>query len=146
VAFLLPFARRCGGSWMIGKSMLEYRYGPVSRLLRLLGWENPSLLTSPWLAKTTIAAMDAWVWIPFMMILLLAGLQALSKEVQEAAKVDGATGWQGFWQITFPSCRRQRDGHCSAHHLPAQARRYCDQHHIGRTGWRNRYGFQLCVP
>ena len=46
--------------------------------------------------------MDAWVWIPFMMILILAGLQALSKEVQEAAKVDGASGWQGFWEITFP--------------------------------------------
>jgi multiple sugar transport system permease protein len=46
--------------------------------------------------------MDAWVSIPFVMILLLAGLQALPKEVQEAAKVDGAGPWQGFWQITFP--------------------------------------------
>jgi multiple sugar transport system permease protein len=103
VAFLLPFMLSpVAVSWMIGKSMLEYRFGPVTRLLRFLGWENPSLLTSPWLAKITIAAMDAWVWIPFMMILILAGLQALSKEVQEAAKVDGATGWQSFWQITFP--------------------------------------------
>jgi multiple sugar transport system permease protein len=103
VAFLLPFMLSpVAVSWMIGKSMLEYRFGPVTNLLRWLGWENPSLLTSPWLAKTTIAIMDAWVWIPFMMIMILAGLQALSKEVQEAAKVDGATGWQGFWQITFP--------------------------------------------
>ena len=47
-------------------------------------------------------AMDAWVSIPFMMILLLAGLQALPKEVLEAAKVDGASAWQAFWQITFP--------------------------------------------
>lgn len=103
VVFLLPFMLSpVAVSWMIGKSMLEYRFGPVSRLLRYLGWDNPSLLTSPWLAKATIAAMDAWVWIPFMMILLLAGLQALSKEVQEAAKVDGASGWQNFWHITFP--------------------------------------------
>jgi multiple sugar transport system permease protein len=103
VAFLLPFMLSpVAVSWMIGKSMLEYRFGPVTNLLRFLGWENPSLLTSPWLAKTTIAMMDAWVWIPFMMILILAGLQALPKEIQEAAKVDGATGWQGFWQVTFP--------------------------------------------
>ena len=47
-------------------------------------------------------AMDAWVSIPFIMILLLAGLQALPGEVLEAAKVDGATGWQSFWKITFP--------------------------------------------
>lgn len=103
VAFLLPFMLSpVAVGWMIGKSMFEYRFGPVTRFLRSLGWDEPTLLTTPWLAKTTIAAMDAWVWIPFMMILLLAGLQALSKEVQEAAKVDGATGWQSFWQITFP--------------------------------------------
>ncbi len=103
VAFLLPFMLSpVAVGWMIGKSMLEFRFGPVTRLLRFLGWENPSLLTSPWLAKITIAIMDAWMWIPFMVILLLAGLQALSREVQEAAKVDGATGWQGFWQVTFP--------------------------------------------
>jgi len=103
VVFLLPFMLSpVAVSWMIGKSMLEYRFGPVTRLLRWLGWDEPTLLTSPWLAKATIAAMDAWVWIPFMIILLLAGLQALSKEVQEAAKVDGATGWQNFWHITFP--------------------------------------------
>ena len=47
-------------------------------------------------------AMDAWVWIPFIMIMLLAGLQALPKELSEAAKVDGASKWQSFWQITFP--------------------------------------------
>jgi multiple sugar transport system permease protein len=103
VAFLLPFMLSpVAVSWMIGKSMLEYRFGPVTRLLRFLGWEEPALFTSPWLAKITIAAMDAWVWIPFMMILLLAGLQAQSKEIHEAAKVDGATSWQSFWQITFP--------------------------------------------
>ncbi len=103
VAFLLPFMLSpVAVSWMIGKSMLEYRFGPVTNLLRSLGWENPSLLTTPWLAKSTLAAMDAWVWIPFMMILLLAGLQAMSKEVQEAAKVDGASGWQGFWHVTYP--------------------------------------------
>ncbi len=103
VSFLLPFMLSpVAVSWMIGKSMLEYQYGPVTNLFRKLGWENPSLFTTPWLAKSAIAAMDAWVWIPFMMILLLAGLQAMSKEVQEAAKVDGASGWQNFWEITFP--------------------------------------------
>ena len=69
---------------------------------RFLGWENPAFFSSPDMARIMIEAMDAWTFIPFMMIMILAGLQALSKEVQEAARVDGATGWQGFWQITFP--------------------------------------------
>ena len=103
VVFLLPFMLSpVAVSWMIGKSMMEYRFGPVATLARHLGWDNPAFFTTPWIARLTIMAMDAWVWIPFIMILLLAGLQALPKEVQEAAKVDGATPWQAFWQITFP--------------------------------------------
>ncbi|HTZ68906.1 MAG TPA: hypothetical protein VMB83_15850 [Roseiarcus sp.] len=42
------------------------------------------------IARTTIIAMDAWVWIPFMVTLLLAGLLALGHEVKEAAKAGGA--------------------------------------------------------
>jgi multiple sugar transport system permease protein len=103
VAFLLPFMLSpVAVSWMIGKSLVVAPYGPAIRFAKFLGWESPAFFASPWIAKISIAVMDAWVWIPFMMILLLAGLQALSKEVQEAAKVDGATPWQSFWQITFP--------------------------------------------
>ena len=103
VAFLLPFMLSpVAVSWMIGKSLMEYRFGPVAKLARFLGWDSPAFFANPWIAKFSIVAMDAWVWIPFIMILLLAGLQALPKEVSEAAKVDGATPWQSFWQITFP--------------------------------------------
>lgn len=89
-------------SWMIGKSLMEYRFGPAATLARHLGWENPAFFSTPALARASIMAMDGWVSIPFMMILLLAGLQALPSEVKEAAKVDGASGWQSFKEITFP--------------------------------------------
>jgi multiple sugar transport system permease protein len=87
---------------MFGKSMMENRFGPVANLARFLGWENPAFFTSPWIARTSIAVMDSWQWIPFMIIMLLAGLQALPNDVKEAAKVDGATPWQTFWGVTFP--------------------------------------------
>ena len=103
VAFLLPFMLSpVAVSWMIGKSLMEFRFGPLATLMRHLGWDNPAFFTTPWIARLSIMLLDAWVWLPFMMILLLAGLQALPKEIQEAAKVDGATPWQSFWQITFP--------------------------------------------
>ena len=103
VAFLTPFMLSpVAVSWMVGKSIMEYRFGPAAVLARHLGWDSPAFFSSAWIARFCIEAMDAWVSIPFIMILLLAGLQALPKEVQEAAKVDGATGWQSFWRITFP--------------------------------------------
>lgn len=103
VAFLLPLMLSpVAVSWMIGKSLMEYRFGPAATLARHLGWDNPAFFSTPWAARSSIEAMDAWVSIPFIMILLLAGLQAMPKEVQEAAKVDGANGWQSFWHVTFP--------------------------------------------
>jgi len=103
VAFLLPFMLSpVAVSWMIGKSIMENRFGPLATFLRFLGWENPAFYSSPWSARASIMAMDSWVWIPFIVIMLLAGLQALPHEVKEAAKVDGANGWQTFWGITFP--------------------------------------------
>ncbi len=103
VAFLMPFMLSpVAVSWMVGKSIMEYRFGPAATLARHLGWDSPAFFTTPWIARLSIMAMDAWVSIPFIMILLLAGLQALPKELSEAAKVDGATPWQSFWEVTFP--------------------------------------------
>ena len=103
VAFLLPFMLSpVAVSWMVGKSIMENRFGPLATLARSLGWGQPAFFSDPWMAKTSIIAMDSWVWIPFMVILLLAGLQALPIDVKEAAKVDGANSWQTFWEITFP--------------------------------------------
>lgn len=103
VAFLLPLMLSpVAVSWMVGKSMLEVRFGPLARLGRALGWDEPSFFGSPELARATIMVMDAWTFIPFMMIMILAGLQAIPREVQEAARVDGANRWRGFWEVTFP--------------------------------------------
>jgi multiple sugar transport system permease protein len=103
VGFLLPLMLSpVAVSWMVGKSMMEIRFGPLANLARFLGWESPSFFGSPEIARLAIMAMDAWTFIPFMMIMILAGLQALPKEVLEAAKVDGATPWQSFWQVIFP--------------------------------------------
>jgi multiple sugar transport system permease protein len=71
-------------------------------LARQLGWDSPAFFSTPEIARLSIMVMDAWTFIPLMMIMLLAGLQALPKEVMEAAEVDGANGWQRFWKVVFP--------------------------------------------
>ncbi|MFF0146810.1 carbohydrate ABC transporter membrane protein 1 (CUT1 family) [Amycolatopsis sulphurea] len=62
-----------------------------------------------WLSKFPLAAVMAqivWQWTPFMMLLTLAGLQSQSKEVLEAASVDGANRWRTFYSITLPHLSR----------------------------------------
>jgi multiple sugar transport system permease protein len=81
---------------------MENRFGPAAAFARFIGFENPAFFSSPWVARASIMVMDSWVWIPFIIIMLLAGLQALPNDVKEAAKVDGANRWQSFWEITFP--------------------------------------------
>ena len=87
VVFLLPLMLSpVAVSWMIGKSMLEVRFGPISRVIRELGFE-PSFFGNAETARFMIMAMDAWTFIPFMMIMLLAGLQALPREVIELSLI-----------------------------------------------------------
>ena len=57
------------------------------------------------MALPSIIIADTWEWMPFMMIVLLAGLQSIPEELYEAAKVDGASRWQVFWFITLPSLK-----------------------------------------
>jgi multiple sugar transport system permease protein len=103
VVFLLPFMLSpVAVSFMIGKSLLNSQYGPVVPALELLGFTDISFYEDPWLARLNIMIMDAWYSIPFMMVLLLAGLQGIPGEVLESAKIDGASTWQSFRHMIFP--------------------------------------------
>lgn len=103
IAFLMPFMLSpVAVSWMIGKSLMEYRFGPAATFARFLGWDTPAFFSTPWLSRISIEVMDGWMFIPFMMILLLAGLQAIPKDVLEAATMDGANTRQSFFKIVFP--------------------------------------------
>src|SRR5712664_439662 len=53
----------------------------------------------------TVVAVEVWRWTPFMMLIILAGLQSQNLEILEAAKVDGANAIQTFWRITLPLVR-----------------------------------------
>ncbi len=92
-----------GCNW---KMIYHYSYGPLNHILHIIGIEKGlNWLGSPGLALPSIIVADSWEWVPFMMIVLLAGLQSIPEELYEAAKVDGASRWQVFWYITVPSLK-----------------------------------------
>ena len=103
VAFLLPFMiSPVAVGWMVGRSILDANRGVVPKLLASVGIDRVSFFDQPVPAFLGVVAMDSWIAVPFMMVMLLAGLQALPTEVFEAAQIDGSTGWQRFWDMTFP--------------------------------------------
>jgi len=64
-----------------------------------------AFLANPDLQMSTAVAVDVWKTVPFMALLILAGLQIIPGDIYEAAHVDGATKWQQFWQHTLPMLR-----------------------------------------
>ncbi|NUQ90833.1 MULTISPECIES: carbohydrate ABC transporter permease [Glycomyces] len=86
--------------------MLNPNYGPVNRTLESLGL--PSSIN--WLGESAIAlpvviVVGVWAGMPQTTITLLAGLQSVPAELNEAAAIDGATTWRRFWHVTLPALR-----------------------------------------
>lgn len=81
--------------------------GPLNSVLRGVGVANPpSWLTDPQLALWTCIIANIWMGIPFVTIMLLAGLQALDKQVLEAASIDGAGYFKSQLHVVMPSMKK----------------------------------------
>jgi multiple sugar transport system permease protein len=76
--------------------------GPLNYYLNLAGLGRPAWLSDPTLALVSITLVDAWRTIPFMFLVMYAGIEMLPAELFEAASVDGASRWQAFRHITVP--------------------------------------------
>jgi multiple sugar transport system permease protein len=90
---------------MMLRWMFNDQFGIVNVVLEVLGFEGV-----PWLAQRTTAfaavlLADFWLWTPWFMILLLAGMQSLPAAPFEAAAIDGASRWRVFRYITLPMLR-----------------------------------------
>jgi arabinogalactan oligomer/maltooligosaccharide transport system permease protein len=81
------------------------QYGFVNLMLGQIGIAPIPWLRDPTWAFVAAIIVNVWLGIPFMMIIILGGLQSISHEYYEAAQIDGATKWQQFWQITMPMLR-----------------------------------------
>jgi multiple sugar transport system permease protein len=77
-------------------------FGLVNYSASLVGIDLPPMLTDPVLAFVAVVLVDVWQWTPFMMLLVLAGLQSLPNEPFEAAAVDGASRLQALRYLTIP--------------------------------------------
>jgi len=89
---------------MAWRMMYGVKYGAINNLGRQLGLLDVYFdwFASPFIAVIAVVLVEIWHNTPFMMLVLLAGLQSIPQELYDAAKVDGATPWQSFWAVTLP--------------------------------------------
>ena len=99
----LPCATSLVSYALIFKSLFATQ-GLMNQILQNLGitHENINFLGTPITAKAIIIIALLWRWTGYNMVFYLAGLQNIEYQVYEAAKIDGANGWQTFWRITWP--------------------------------------------
>jgi multiple sugar transport system permease protein len=91
-----------GVLWLL---ILDPTVGIANHLLGLVGIPPQPFLGSVAESLPTLVLIDVWQWTPMMTLLLLAGLSTLPEEPEEAALIDGATGWQRFRLVTVPMLR-----------------------------------------
>lgn len=85
--------------------ILSAQFGPVSPMISALGFTMPNPLTSESLAMPALILCNTWGSYPLVMVFVLAALQTIPTELQEAAKIDGANNWQRFRHVIFPLVR-----------------------------------------
>jgi len=106
VLFILPWAVPSIPTILSVRFMLNPEWGVInSTIFRLTGNDGPNWLNDPTLALSFSMLMHIWKSLPFWTLILVAGRLAIPGEQYEAASVDGATGWQKFRFITWPSMR-----------------------------------------
>nr|WP_033052928.1 sugar ABC transporter permease [Sinorhizobium meliloti] len=103
-AILIPWAMPMVVSARIWEWMLNDQFGLINKLLVALGLVEKGVAwtADPSLILGTVIFIDVWVTTPFMVLLILAGLQLIPEEIYEAADVSGVPQWKRFWSITLP--------------------------------------------
>ncbi|MDB5807506.1 MAG: transporter permease [Betaproteobacteria bacterium] len=104
--FILPWAMPSIPTILSLRFMLNPEWGLINSLIfRFTGADGPNWLNDPYLALTLAILTHIWKSLPFWTLILVAGRLAIPGELYEAASVDGATTWQKFRFITWPSMK-----------------------------------------
>ncbi len=101
-AYFLPVITSWVVVALVWQWLLKPGNGLVNQILGTFGLPQPGWWTDPTWAMPSVILASAWKDLGFVMVILLAGLQAIPTELYEAAKVDGAGAWQRFRSITLP--------------------------------------------
>ncbi|MEK4512396.1 sugar ABC transporter permease [Paenibacillus anaericanus] len=101
--FIIPYAIPQFISLLIMRNMFNGEFGPVNQYLKYFGLGGLPWLTDPFWAKFTVIIVNIWIGFPISMLMIIGILSTISKDLYEAAEIDGASSIQQFNAITFPT-------------------------------------------
>lgn len=102
---ILPWAIPQVIALLVFRTEFNFEYGFVNQLLGLVGIPQVPWLSDPIWNFAAMCLVNIWLGIPFMMVIILGGLQSISPDFYEAAEIDGASSRQAFRAITLPLLR-----------------------------------------
>lgn len=103
VAFFMPYISSVVAIAVVWQVLFHPSQGPINQVLMSFGIENPpTWISDPNFALISVMIIHIWISIGFNLIVYIAGLQSIPKELYEAADIDGANTWYKFRNITFP--------------------------------------------
>ncbi|WP_040951440.1 carbohydrate ABC transporter permease [Gorillibacterium massiliense] len=103
VAYFMPYISSIVAVAVVWQVLFQPSYGPVNEVLKSIGFHNPpKWIADPHYALSSIMMIVVWTSIGFNLIVYLAGLQSIPRDLYEAAEIDGANAWVKFARITFP--------------------------------------------
>jgi multiple sugar transport system permease protein len=105
VGFYLPVVTSIVAIAVVWRFLLDPEVGLINNLLGLVGIEGPAWLFETSTALPSLIVMAIWRNFGFLMVIFLAGLQAVPAELYEAARIDGASRWDQFRNVTLPLLR-----------------------------------------
>ncbi|MEH0823808.1 MULTISPECIES: carbohydrate ABC transporter permease [unclassified Micromonospora] len=105
VGYYLPVVTSIVAIAVVWRLLLEPESGIVNTLLGYLGIDGPNWLTDTRTAMPALIVMAAWRNMGFLMVIFLAGLQAIPRDLYEAAAMDGSNAWSRFRHVTLPMMR-----------------------------------------
>jgi lactose/L-arabinose transport system permease protein len=101
----LPFVTNMVAAGFAFRILLEKQNGLVNVVLRFVGFSPIPWLEDVWWARISLSLLIIWAWLGYNMVIMLAGLQTIPRELTEAALVDGASHIQAFFNVTVPLMR-----------------------------------------
>jgi cellobiose transport system permease protein len=105
MAILIPNATSVAAVGIIFGTLYQRDFGVINWVLELFGFERVNWRGPVWAHWTAVASMVDWRWTGYNALILLAGMQAIPRDLYESAAIDGASLWRQFWSVTFPMLR-----------------------------------------